>query len=305
LGSKCVTIQINFLMRQAIFQRLSLITGGAALEKLNATSVSVFGLGGVGSWCAEALARSGVGKLTLVDSDTVCITNINRQVQATTKTIGEFKAEVLKQRLLEINPECAVRAINKVFSAQTMGGFGESGSGAGNAPGRTAGSEGFGEAGYEPGNKSGKEDEFKIQDADYVIDAIDSLTNKLDLIEAALALNKKLFSCMGMAQKLDPSQIKIANIWETQGCPLAKLVRAGLRKRKITQSFPVVYSKERRELNKGVPVSCGSAACLCSRKNPDAKEWCSSKKVINGSAVTVTATAGMFLASLVVNNVVG
>jgi tRNA A37 threonylcarbamoyladenosine dehydratase len=227
-------------------------------------------VGGVGSWCAEALARSGVGHIALVDSDTVCVTNINRQVQATAATVGQFKVEALKRRLLEINPACDVEAYGKVFSQETASSFG-------------------------------------IGDADYVIDAIDSLSHKLDLIEYAAAAGVPLFSSMGMAQKLDPTKLKTADIWETQGCPLARLVRAGLRKRGFQGHFTVVYSPERLPLSAGVAAACGSERCLCPARNrgdPDAPvEWCSSKKVINGSAVTVTAVAGMILGSLVIREV--
>ncbi|MDR3303777.1 MAG: ThiF family adenylyltransferase, partial [Treponema sp.] len=148
------------------FQRLALLVGLDALDALAQARVIVFGLGGVGSWCAEALARSGIGKLTLVDSDTVCVTNINRQTQATNATIGCFKADALKTRLLEINPACELTAHNTVFCKESAGTFG-------------------------------------IEDADYVIDAIDSLTNKLDLIEYTARVGVPLFSSMGMAQKLD------------------------------------------------------------------------------------------------------
>jgi tRNA A37 threonylcarbamoyladenosine dehydratase len=264
----------------SLFQRLALITGEDVLERLAAARVIVFGLGGVGSWCAEALVRSGIMDITIVDSDTVCVTNINRQVQATSKTIGEYKASVLKTRLLEINPDCNVSAINKVFAAHSAG--------ARNAGAHSA-------------------DEFKLDSFDYIIDAIDSLTCKLDLIEMAAGggCNGKLFSCMGMAQKLDPTQIKIADIWQTEGCPLARLVRSGLRKRNFSAHFTVVYSKERLPLNTDVVASCGTYACLCSSKNKcGAHEWCSSKKIINGSAVTVTAAAGLALASWVIRDVV-
>jgi tRNA A37 threonylcarbamoyladenosine dehydratase len=262
-----------------LFQRLALITGEDALKQLAASRVIVFGLGGVGSWCAEALVRSGIMDITLVDSDTVCVTNVNRQVQATSKTIGEYKADVLKSRLLEINPSCNVSAINKVFAARSAD--------AKNADAQSA-------------------DVFNLDLFDYIIDAIDSLTCKLDLIEMAAGKCKgKLFSCMGMAQKLDPTQIKIADIWESEGCPLARLVRSGLRKRNFNGHFTVVYSKERLPLNTDVTASCGTSSCLCSSKNKcGAHEWCSSKKIINGSAVTVTAAAGLALASLVIRDVV-
>ncbi|MDR3338149.1 MAG: tRNA threonylcarbamoyladenosine dehydratase [Treponema sp.] len=253
-----------------IFQRLSLLTGIEALEALADTRVSVFGVGGVGSWCAEALVRSGVGHISIVDSDTVCVTNINRQVQATSATIGQFKTEALKARLLEINPRCEVRAFGKVFSRDHAG-------------------------------------EFAIEEADYVIDAIDSLTHKLDLIEYCHNAQATLFSSMGMAQKLDPTRLKTADIWDTEGCPLARLVRAGLRKRGFTGHFTAVYSSERLPLSPGLQAACGSARCLCPSRNscdPGAPvEWCSSKKVINGSAVTVTAGAGMILASLTLRDV--
>jgi tRNA A37 threonylcarbamoyladenosine dehydratase len=252
------------------FQRLTLLAGPDAVEALARLRVIVFGVGGVGSWCAEALARSAVGHIALVDSDTVCVTNINRQVQATAATVGQFKVEALKKRLLEINPACDVEACGEVFSRETAPSFG-------------------------------------IENADYVIDAIDSLSHKLDLIEYVAAAGISLFSSMGMAQKLDPTRLKTADIWETQGCPLARLVRAGLRKRGFRGHFTVVYSAERLPLSAGVAAACGSERCMCPARNsadPNAPvEWCSSKKVINGSAVTVTAVAGMILGSLVIQDV--
>lgn len=250
------------------FQRLALITGAGVMQKLAATRVIIFGLGGVGSWCAEALARSGIGGIDLVDSDLVCVTNINRQVQATGRTIGQFKTAALKTRLAEINPECEIMTYDRVFSRVTA-------------------------------------DSFSVENHDFVIDAIDSLGPKLDLIELCTGLGKQFFSSMGMAQKLDPSLLRTADIWETEGCPLARLVRRGLRERGFTGHFTAVYSTERLPLHKEISVSCGGAECLCpSRSGADgrANEWCSSKKVINGSAVMVTAAAGMILASLVIRH---
>ncbi|MDR0635690.1 MAG: tRNA threonylcarbamoyladenosine dehydratase [Treponema sp.] len=253
----------NFYPLNPRFQRLALLVGLGTLDALARARVIVFGLGGVGSWCAEALARSGIGKLTIVDSDTVCITNINRQTQATNATVGCFKADALKARLLEINPACTLTVHNTVFCKESARTFG-------------------------------------IEDVDYVIDAIDSLTNKLDLIEYTVQAGVPLFSSMGMAQKLNPAQLKTADIWDTQVCPLARLVRAGLRKRGFTSHFTTVYSEERLPRHEEIAVACGSGFCLCSKQGT---EWCSSKKVINGSAVTVTATAGMILAGLVVQAV--
>jgi tRNA A37 threonylcarbamoyladenosine dehydratase len=252
------------------FQRLTLLTGADAAAALAEKRVIVFGIGGVGSWCAEALVRSGVGAVDIVDSDTVCITNINRQVQATSRTVGLSKTETLRDRLLEINPGCKITAYGKVFSRETA-------------------------------------DIFNIAGADYVIDAIDSLGHKLDLIEITQAAGTKIFSCMGMAQKLDPTRLKTADIWKTEGCPLARNVRQGLRKRGFKGHFTVIYSDELLPLHTGTGAACGSAQCLCPARNkgdPNAPvEWCSSKKVINGSAVTVTAGAGMILASLVIRDV--
>jgi tRNA A37 threonylcarbamoyladenosine dehydratase len=258
------------------FQRLTILTGLEAAESLARAGVIVFGVGGVGSWCAEALVRSGVGNITLVDSDAVCVTNINRQVQATSLTVGKIKTEALAARLKEINPACAVTSSPRVFSRQA-GGLGETAR------------------------------EFGISGADYVIDAIDSLTHKLDLIETTAAAGVRLFSSMGMAQKLDPTRLKTADIWETRGCPLARLVRQGLRKRGFEGRFTAVYSDEKLPLREGIPSGCGTGKCLCpARDKADPAspvEWCGSKKVINGSVVTVTAAAGMILASLVIRDI--
>jgi len=228
-----------------LFQRLALLTGAEALKKLARTGVLVVGIGGVGSWCAEALVRSGVGKITIVDFDTVDVTNVNRQLQATSRTVGCVKVEVLQRRLLEINPRCEVTAWKKIFSRENAA-------------------------------------EFGIEKMDYVIDAIDSLECKLDLIEtvcaASTATRVKLFSSMGMAKKMDPTRIRTADIWETEGCALARLVRQGLRKRGFTGNFTTVYSDERlKEIDNNVV----------------------------GSAVTVTAAAGMALASLVLRDITG
>ncbi|MDR2192894.1 MAG: tRNA threonylcarbamoyladenosine dehydratase [Treponema sp.] len=262
-----------------LFQRLALLIGQKAVDLLARTRVIVFGIGGVGSWAAEALVRSGVGYMTVVDSDTVCVTNINRQVQAMPSTIGKPKAEALRDRLLAINPHCSVTAFERVFSKDTA-------------------------------------ELFAIERAGYVIDAIDSLTYKLDLIEICAQKGAPIFSSMGMAQKLDPTRLETGDIWDTRGCPLARLVRQGLRKRGFDGHFTVVFSSERIPLRAEIPVACGSGRCLCPVKRgaagaaahgadeaPDTPEWCASKKVINGSSVTVTASAGMMLAGLVVRDV--
>lgn len=215
--------------------------------------VLVIGLGGVGSWCAEALVRSGIGSITIVDSDTVSETNINRQIQATNRTIGQAKTEALAERLKEINPLCEIKPLHIHFSKASA-------------------------------------DVLNISEMDYVIDAIDTLSCKLDLIETALAAGKKLFSSMGMARKLDPAKIKTADIWDTSGCPLARLVRSGLRKRNISGHFTAVYSSEQIPgQDEGIERETSNGG--------------GSGKIINGSAVTVTAAAGMVLASLVIRDI--
>ena len=216
------------------------------MEALEQSRVTVVGLGGVGSWCAEALVRSGLGNISIVDSDQIAETNINRQVQATNRTLGRPKTEALEERLKEINPNCNVKSFYSHFSKETAA-------------------------------------LFVIPSTDYVIDAIDTIYCKLDLIESSLAAGKTLFSSMGMAKKLDPTLIKTADIWKSSGCPLARLVRQGLRKRGVFGNFTVVYSDE----------------LLPQRSGHIEKD---NGKIINGSAVTVTATAGMVLASLVIRD---
>jgi tRNA A37 threonylcarbamoyladenosine dehydratase/predicted adenine nucleotide alpha hydrolase (AANH) superfamily ATPase len=234
-----------------IFQRLELITGKEGLEKLKNTKVLVFGLGGVGSWAAEALVRSGIGKIGIVDSDAVCASNVNRQSEATTVSIGQPKAQALKKRLLEINPDCEITAWDELFCRENA-------------------------------------NLFDIGSADYVIDAIDSLNHKLDLIETVCGAGVTIFSSMGMALKMDPSLIRIAPFWKTTDCPLARLVRQGLRKRGFSSYFTVVYSPEKLLRAEETPAPSHAGV-----------------KPVNGSVVTVTATAGLFLASLVLRDVTG
>jgi tRNA A37 threonylcarbamoyladenosine dehydratase len=248
-----------------MFQRLGLIVGQEGLDALESARVLVFGAGGVGSWAAEALVRSGVGRIGIVDSDAVCVTNINRQSQAALGNVGKPKVAALKDRLLSINPACSVEAFEAVFSKENAAVFG-------------------------------------IEKADYIIDAIDSLSFKLDLIETAADLGVPLFSSMGMAQKLDPTKLQVADVWDTYGCPLARLVRQGLRKRGFHRSLTTVFSPERLPLHTEIAAACGNGPCFCSVKSE--MDWCASKKIINGSAVAVTASAGMILASLTVNAIV-
>jgi len=239
--------------KNIIFDRLYLLVGEEGIKKLANTTVLVFGAGGVGSWAAEALARSGIGKIGIIDNDTICDSNVNRQIEATSLTMGQSKASALRKRLLEINPECEVRAWDELFSRENAA-------------------------------------RFEIENADYVIDAIDTMNHKLDLIEITCATKAKLFSSMGMALKLDPSRIKAASIWKTDVCPLARLVRQGLRKREFTGDFTAVYSDEKAREN-------------ITEENEEILNVPGQKKA-NGSIVTVTASAGFMLASLVINDAI-
>jgi hypothetical protein len=232
---------VSLCLREKIFNRILLITGSEGLKKLSNTSVLIFGAGGVGSWAAEALVRSGIGKIGIIDNDIICPSNINRQIEATTLSVGLPKATTLKNRLLEINPDCDITSWDELFCRENS-------------------------------------QKFDIKNADYVIDAIDSLKHKLDLIEITCSSSVKLFSSMGMALKMDPSKIKAASIWKTDVCPLARLVRQGLRKRANNIDFTVVYSDE-------LPLPGASG------------------KDFNGSMVTVTASAGLMLASLVIQEI--
>ena len=246
------------------------------MERLSSIKVIIFGVGGVGSWCAESLVRSGISHLTVVDSDRVCITNINRQLMATVKTVGQVKVEALKERLLTINPMAEIDARQQIFSEETA-------------------------------------DSFCLDSYDYIIDAIDSLKDKRLLIEMACNTKAVFFSSMGAALKMDPTRIKVAEFWKVEGCPLARALRQRFKrlKRKPARKFLCVYSDELLE-NKGHNASCGTEKCMCpkAKNGPgDAAllnhEWCSSKAQINGSLMHITAIFGMTIAGLVVKDAAG
>ncbi len=256
-----------------IFTRLNLLLGEETMERVLNKRVIIFGVGGVGSWCAESLVRSGISHLTIVDSDRVCITNVNRQLQATTKTVGMVKVEVLKERLLEINPQAEINAMQEIYSAENA-------------------------------------DMFQLETYDYIIDAIDSLKDKIHLILHATECPGKLFSAMGAALKMDPTKIQVAEFWEVNGCPLASMMRKRLRKAKTypKKKFLCVFSPEVLP-NKGAETTCGTSACMCPKAiiaagNPELinHEWCSSKAQINGTSAHITAIFGFMLAGLVMND---
>lgn len=188
------------------FARTELLIGKSSLEKLHRATVAVFGIGGVGSYTAEALARSGVGHIVIVDDDLICPTNINRQLLATHTTIGKAKVDVMKKRILDINPAARVEALKKF---------------------------------YLPENGAG----LMRQDYSYIVDAMDTVTAKIDIAIRAKALGIPLISCMGSGKKLDPTRFEVADLFDTSVCPLCRVMRLELRKRGIDR-LKVVYSKE-------------------------------------------------------------
>ena len=226
-------------MDNPAFHRNELLLGKAGVDALAQTRVILFGVGGVGSWCAEALIRSGVGHLTLVDPDVVCETNMNRQLQATVPNLGRPKVEALKERLLQINPEAKINALQKTYNLESK--------------------LSFGLAAY-----------------DYVIDAIDTLSHKVSLIALAMESGTTLFSAMGAACKLDPTRIRVASIWDTQSCTLARFVRRRLRR----------WGAE------------GDCLCVYSEELLDSRE-----EGVHGSMVHMTGAFGFHLAGLVVRDV--
>lgn len=242
-----------------IFQRTELLMGSDFLRKAAEKKVIVFGVGGVGSWCAEMLVRSGIGHITLVDSDTIAVSNINRQLMATTKTVGMAKVDVLKQRLSEINPHAEIVAKQATYSPETV-------------------------------------DSFYLHGYDFIIDAIDSLTNKVHLIRYALEMPGTLFSSMGAALKIDASRIHVDEFWKVKGCPLAAALRARIKKQGLLpKKFLCVYSDEAGE-NRGTKPEIDE-------NKPSASKWDTQKARINGTMSYLPAMFGMTLASLVVKQI--
>ncbi|MBR1946234.1 MAG: tRNA threonylcarbamoyladenosine dehydratase [Alphaproteobacteria bacterium] len=194
-------------MTVSAFSRTELIFGTEALKKLADAHVAVFGVGGVGGYVVEALARSGVGHLDLIDNDTVEITNLNRQIVATTKTIGQYKTDIAARRVADINPDCVVTTYKTFFLPES-------------------------------------ENQFDFSQYDYVVDAIDTVTGKIGLVLAAKKAGVPIISAMGAGNKVDPTAFKVADIYQTSVCPLAHVMRKELKKRGVTE-LKVVYSKEK------------------------------------------------------------
>ncbi|MBB4037824.1 tRNA A37 threonylcarbamoyladenosine dehydratase [Dysgonomonas hofstadii] len=221
---------------KGIFKRAELLLGSEMMDKIADIKVILFGVGGVGSWCAESLIRTGIKHLTIVDSDKVCETNINRQLMATTKTVGQRKVDVLKNRLLEINPDAEIQTIAEVYSEENSG-------------------------------------SFHLDTYDYIIDAIDSLKHKVHLIQTATRTKARLFSSMGAALKIDPTRIKVAEFWKVKGCPLGAALRRKMKQGiKPAKKFLCVYSDEVLE-NKGMKYEFDESKSseIIKQENPSVK----------------------------------
>ena len=243
------------------FSRTQLLLGQEAMDRLAASRVAVFGIGGVGGYVCEALVRSGVGAFDLIDDDKVCLTNINRQIIATRTTIGKYKVDVMKERMLDINPKADIN-VHKCF--------------------------------FLPENS----DDFDFEKYDYVVDAVDTVTAKLEIIMKAKKHNVPVISAMGAGNKLDPSAFMVADIYDTKICPLARVMRRELKKRNV-DSLKVVYSQEKptRPIE-DMSISCRSN-CVCP---PGAAHKCTERRDIPGSTAFVPSAAGLIMAGEIVKD---
>ena len=231
------------------FSRTELIFGKEAMDKLASSRVAVFGIGGVGGYTVEALARSGVGAIDIIDDDKVCLTNINRQIYATHATIGRYKVDVAAERIAEINPDCKVTAYKTFFLPETS-------------------------------------NEFDFSEYDYIVDAIDTVTGKIAIVEKANESGVPVISAMGAGNKVDPTAFEVADIKNTSVCPLARVMRRELAKRGI-EHLKVVYSKEKPKTPDGV----------CEEQ--------SNKRAIPASTAFVPSVVGLIIAGEVVKDLTG
>ncbi len=243
------------------FVRTAMLLGEAGVEKLQASHVAVFGVGGVGGFAVEALARAGVGVLTIVDNDTVAMSNLNRQIIATVDTVGKDKVSVMAKRILSINPGAIVIQHKTFFLPQTAG-------------------------------------EFDFSEYDYVIDAIDTVSGKIALIEAAKAANVPIVSCMGAGNKLDPTAFRVADLYETTGCPLAKVMRRECRKRGI-EKVKVVFSTEEAMSPMTVPAAKDGPL-----EEPEAAVKPVMRRATPGSLSFVPGVCGLIAAGEVIRDLV-
>lgn len=243
------------------FSRTQLLLGQEVMERLYNKRIAVFGIGGVGGYVCEALVRSGIGAFDLIDDDKVCLTNLNRQIIATRKTVGKLKVEVMRDRMLEINPDAKIN-IHRCF--------------------------------FLPENA----DEFPFREYDYVVDAVDTVTAKIELILRTQKENIPIISAMGAGNKLDAGRLKVADIYDTRVCPLARVMRRELKKRNV-KSLKVVYSDEQPlRPFEDMSISCRSN-CICP---PGAQHKCTDRRDIPGSTAFVPAVAGLLIAGEIIKD---
>ncbi len=245
------------------FSRTELLIGKKSVQKLNNSRVAIFGIGGVGTFAVEGLVRAGIGKFVLVDDDCICLTNINRQLHATRKTIGLPKVEVMRERILDINPKAEVITHQKFYLPECA-------------------------------------EELIKADYDYIIDAIDTITAKIDLVEKANKMGIPIISSMGAGNKLDPTKFQVADIYATSVCPLAKVMRRELKKRGI-QTLKVVFSTEEPVKPRETEDSSCNENCICPKEST---RHCLKKRQLPGSISFVPSVAGLILAGEVVKDLI-
>ena len=245
------------------FSRTQLIYGAEAIRKLGACRVAVFGVGGVGGYAVEALARSGIGALDLIDDDRICLTNLNRQLYATHSTIGQYKVDVAEQRIRDINPECAVRTYKTFYLPETR-------------------------------------DQFDFRQYDYILDAIDTVAGKLALAEQAQEAGTPIISAMGAGNKTDPTAFRVADIYQTSVCPLARVMRSECRRRGI-RHLKVVFSTELPVR----PVEDAEISCRTNCVCPPGTRKCTVRRDIPGSTAFVPSVAGLIMAGEAVRDLCG
>ena len=244
------------------FSRTELLLGKEKIEKLSKTKVAVFGIGGVGSFVVEGLVRAGVGKFVLVDDDKICLTNLNRQIHATRKTIGKYKVDVMKERILEINPNAEVETYKHFYLPNS-------------------------------------EETILDKSIDYIVDAVDTVTAKIELVVQAEKLNIPIISAMGTGNKLDPTRFEVTDIYKTKVCPLAKVMRYELKRRGV-KKLKVLYSEEIPTKPKTEDVVTCKTGCVCT----GGTKKCAAKRQIPGSISFVPPVAGMIIGGEVIKDII-
>ena len=244
------------------FSRTELLIGKEGIEKVKNAKVAVFGIGGVGSFVVEGLVRAGVSNFILVDDDKICLTNLNRQIIATHKTIGKYKVEVAKERILEINPNAKVETYREFFLPES--------------------------------------EEIIDETVNYIVDCVDTVTAKIELVMRANKLDIPIISSMGTGNKLDPTRFEVTDIYKTSICPLAKVMRKELRARGI-KALKVVYSKEEPiKLDESLESSCKNG-CICP---PGTKRKCTSRNQVPGSISFVPSVAGLIISGEIIKDII-